>query len=371
MSGDFNGKDYDAYFAALERRLDNSSYSRPVPSSESVVQTAVRNKTSKKPRRLRKSVIAVFLAVSLLVVGVAFKAAVSKPDAVPEKNLQDNPLKVDEKEEKITKTSFSFSEDTLDIPSENDAQCGIVINKTDGSVIAQRQAHKKAYPASTVKIMTLLVAAENIVDMDAPFTMTTDITDPLYLADASVAGFLNGETVPLRDMLYGMILPSGADAAMALAITAAGSEEAFVELMNKKAEELGLENTHFTNVSGLHDENNYSTVYDMAIMLDAAMENELCRMVLSTYQYTTTVTPQHPEGILLSGTLFSYMYGTEPETATILGGKTGFVNESGYCVASFGKANESEDEYIVVTFGNSSKWPAFYGQIDLYKEFAK
>ena len=65
------------------------------------------------------------------------------------------------------------------------------------------------------------------------------------------------------------------------------------------------------------------------------------------------------------------MYGTEPETATILGGKTGFVNESGYCVTSFGKSNSSDEEYIVVTMGNSSKWPAFYGQIDLYKEFAK
>ena len=141
--------------------------------------------------------------------------------------------------------------------------------------------------------------------------------------------------------------------------------------MNKKVKELGLKNTHFDNVTGLHSEQNYSTAYDMAVILDAALQNELCKKVLSTYQHTTAVTAQHPEGILLSSTLFNYMYGTEPVTATILGGKTGFVNESGYCIASYGAANENGTEYIVVTLGNSARWPAFYGQIDLYKEFAK
>ena len=219
--------------------------------------------------------------------------------------------------------------------------------------------------------MTLLVAAENITDFEDTFTMTLDITDPLFVAGASVAGFLNGEEVTMTDLLYGTILPSGADAAMGLAIKVAGSEKAFVKLMNEKVKELRLQNTHFANVTGLHDEENYSSAYDMAIILDAAMQNELCRTVLSTYQHTTRVTEQNPEGILLSSTLFTYMYGDEPETATILGGKTGFVNESGYCIASFGKANESQNEYIVVTLGNSARWPAFYGQIDLYKEFAK
>ena len=97
----------------------------------------------------------------------------------------------------------------------------------------------------------------------------------------------------------------------------------------------------------------------------------ICKKVLSAYQYTTAVTPQHPEGILLSSTLFTYMYGNEPVTATILGGKTGFVNESGYCIASYGENNENGNEYIVVTLGNSARMPAFFGQIDLYKEFAK
>ena len=191
------------------------------------------------------------------------------------------------------------------------------------------------------------------------------------MAEASVAGFLNGETITMTDLLYGLILPSGADAALALAEKISGSEAEFVKLMNQKVKALGLKDTHFVNTSGLYDSDHYSTAYDMAVILETALKNPVCKKVLSTYQYTTSVTPQHPEGIPLSATLFEYMYGTEPETATILGGKTGFVNEAGYCIASYGTGKATNDEYIVVTLKNSSRWPAFYGQIDLYKQFAK
>jgi len=177
--------------------------------------------------------------------------------------------------------------------------------------------------------------------------------------------------VSMNDLLYGLILPSGADAAMGLAVKIAGNEAAFVKLMNKKAKELGLKDSNFTNCTGLYNENNYTSAYDLAIILDAAMKNKLCREILSSYQHTTAKTEQNPNGILLSSTLFTYMYGTEPETAVITGGKTGFVNEAGYCIASFGRNTAGTEEYIVISMGNSSKWPAFYGQIDLYKQFAK
>ena len=150
----------------------------------------------------------------------------------------------------------------------------------------------------------------------------------------------------------------------------AGSEEEFVKLMNKKADELGLKDTHFTNSSGLYDKDHYTTAEDMAVIIRAAMKNPLCREVLSTYQYTTAKTPQHPDGIELTSTLFSYMYGTEPEGADILGGKTGFVNESGYCIATFGKSDNGT-EYVCVTLKGVSLWPTVYDQIDLYSRYAK
>ena len=167
------------------------------------------------------------------------------------------------------------------------------------------------------------------------------------------------------------IVASGADAAMGLAEKISGSESDFVNLMNEKAEELGLEDTHFSNSSGLFDSEQYTSAYDMAIILETAIQDPLRRKILSTYQYTTAPTPQHPEGIALSSTLFDYMYGTEPETATIQGGKTGFINEAGYCIASYGANNTTGNEYIVVTLKNSSRNPAIFGQIDLYKQFAE
>ncbi len=383
MSDNFGNNNYDAYFKILEENLEKSRLNgteTPKRTVSSKVDTNGRRAAKKRRKRgvygvfrLRKSVLALVI-VLVIIISVAFiLPAGKKPDVTPqeESKPQNNVTTTDEKETEVPKTVFSITPDTTFIPATNDARNVIIVDKRDNTIVAERYAYQRAYPASTTKIMTLLTAVEHITDYSETFTMTYEITDPLYVEDASVAGFLNGEKVNMTDLLYGTILPSGADAAMALAVHIAGSEENFVKLMNEKVAELGLADTHFDNVTGLHSENNYSTAYDMAIILDAALKNSLCKEVLSTYQYTTAVTPQHPEGILLSSTLFTYMYGTEPETATILGGKTGFVNESGYCIASYGSNNATNNEYIVVTLGNSARMPAFFGQIDLYKEFVK
>ena len=368
-------KGYGDYFESLEKQL-NKPANKPAESevSEVVPKTQKRKKKGLigGVYRIRKSVIAVVLAIILIIVSVV--AISSTGDSSDGKADSKNTASSSAKKENVEgakKIVYKSSKEKVDILSTNDAKHAIIIDKKTNTIVAERKAHEKAYPASTTKIMTLLVAAEHLKDMEDTFTMTLAITDPLFVAEASVAGFLNGEQVTVRDLFYGTMLPSGADAAMGLAIKTAGSEEEFVKLMNEKVKELGLKNTHFANATGLHDKENYTTAYDLAIILDSAMQNEFCRKVLSTYQHTTAITPQHPEGILLSNTIFEYMYGTEPETATILGGKTGFVNESGYCIASFGKNNETGNEYIVVTLGNGGRWPAFYGQIDLYKEFAK
>ena len=140
------------------------------------------------------------------------------------------------------------------------------------------------------KSMTILVAAENLKSLDDTVTITIDITDYCFVNDCSVVGYELGESVTVRELLYGTILPSGADAALALAIYVAGSHEAFVELMNQKAEELGIaDTTHFTNCVGLYNEAHHCTVRDMAVILNAAMENELCREVLGARTYETAM----------------------------------------------------------------------------------
>lgn len=242
-----------------------------------------------------------------------------------------------------------------------------LIDVNNNSVIAGKSTDTKIYPASMTKVMTLIVAVENLKSLDDSIEMTADIIDPLVREQASRAGFEPGERASAKDMLYGLILPSGADCSVGLGKLICGSEEGLVELMNKKCEELGLTGTHFTNTSGLHNENHYTTPVEMAMILEYAMTNETCAEVLSTYQYTTAPSEIHPEGILLTSTMFSRMYGDEVNTVTINGGKTGYTNEARNCLVSM--ATRGDDKYIAVTAGGGNRWHVIFDDFNLYGNY--
>lgn len=260
------------------------------------------------------------------------------------------------------------SADYKDITSEKVKSAYISLVDIDShEIIAGRQYDAKIYPASMTKVMTLIIAVENIRDMNDTFTMTTELIDPLVRENASRAGFDPGEKVTANDLLYGLILPSGADAAQALARMIAGSEEEYAGLMNAKCAEIGLKNTHFANTSGLYDADQYTTPVEMGMIMEYAMQNELCAKVLSTYQYTTAPSPQHPGGIALTSTMFSRMYGTEAEGVTITAGKTGYITESGNCLVSY--AVKGDKHYVCVTSGGTNKWDSIFDDIELYGNY--
>lgn len=261
----------------------------------------------------------------------------------------------------MTSNTLSFDKDLVN------SEYGVLIDTENNTILAQRGCNDKIYPASLTKIMTLIVAVENIKDLDSTFTMTYQILNPLINADASRAGFEEKENVKMIDLLYGAILPSGADATVGLAEAISGTEENFVKLMNEKAEQMGLKSTHFMNTSGLFDENHYSTTVEMAMILQYALKNDLCRIILSTYQYTTSATPQHPEGIPLESDMFSRMYGTEVENVTILGGKTGYTIEAGNCLASFAEKNGKE--FIAVTTSASGRYKPIFDAFEIYRNY--
>ena len=365
-------KDYGDYFEKLEQRL--SGREQPAPARPKAAPVPA--KKSKRFRVIRIRPIALFgllFLVLLLVVLIPLLSALkgeTKATAPSPAQAQTSSLP---KESNPAAPSVTFSEtdQTVPAPASNDAESLLMAEIDSGHIVTARNPHKRMSPASTTKIMTVLTASDLITDYDDVFEMTIEITDAMYLAEATVAGFSAGERVTVLDLMYGTILPSGGDAALGLAIKLAGSEAAFAEKMNQKAAALGLTGSHFVNVTGLYHADHYTTAYDLAVILCEALKDPVVKKVLSTYRYTTKATAQHPDGIELSATLFDYMYGTEPETATILGGKTGFVNESGYCIASYGANNATGKEYVAVTLKNSGRWPAFYGQIDLYKDFAK
>lgn len=229
----------------------------------------------------------------------------------------------------------------------------ILIDLTDHEVVSEIGSTERIYPASLTKMMTAIVSIENIKDVDEKVTMPEDIFDDLKQKNASVAGFEPGETVTAGDLLYGMILPSGADAAVGMACHIAGSEAQFVAMMNDKAKSLGMKHTHFTNVTGLHDDNHYSTLSDLSELLEYALKNETFRKVFTTSVYETTKTKAHPNGLVLESTLFSKVSIEALEELTILGGKTGFTDKAGLCLATL--ATNHQKEYILITANAKGK----------------
>ena len=241
-----------------------------------------------------------------------------------------------------------------------------LLDVNNHKIIAGKLADSKIYPASMTKVMTLIVVSENIDKMPQTYTFGFEMLNRLYVEEASVAGFLEGETVDVEDLMYGLVLPSGADAAEALAIMVAGSNEEFAKLMNEKCQELGLKYTHFTNPTGLYDEEQYTTPSEMAMIMEYAMKDETRAKVLGTYQYKTKATAQHPEGIQLTSTMYSRIYGNEAPGVLVTGGKTGYTNEAGSCLVSYAVTNKG-NAYVFCTGGATYRWAPVYDEIYVYK----
>lgn len=267
--------------------------------------------------------------------------------------------------------SFESTADSVTINSgEVISTNAILIDESTDTIVASKGAYERISPASMTKVLTVLVAAEHITeeDLDDTFTMTTEITDYAYVNDCSAVGFAKDEKVTVRDLFYGTVLPSGADAAVGLATYVAGSHEAFVDMMNAKLEALGLSGSaHFTNCVGLYDDNHYCTVYDMAVIMKAAMQNELCREFLSKHKYTTTATTEHPEGIEISNWFLRRIEDKEVG-GEVLCAKTGYVVQSQNCAVSYGTFAD-ETPYICVTAGSTSSWRCIYDHVEIYNRY--
>lgn len=240
----------------------------------------------------------------------------------------------------------------LDISGIN-SPYAILIQARNGKTVGDINGEQRIYPASLTKMMTCLTAIEEIGNLNKEITLTQEMFAGLYEQNATQAGFQPGETVRAVDLLYGVMLPSGAECCIALADTIAGSEEGFVELMNKKADKLGMKDTHFMNSTGLHDLEHYSTAGDMAVLLKAALKNDTFREIIESPWHSTPPTNIHPDGITYYSTMFKNLSDPAVTGGKIMGGKTGYTGEAGHCLASF--AEIEGVEYILVTAGASDE----------------
>ena len=218
------------------------------------------------------------------------------------------------------------------------AKGAISVELSTGKVVYEKNAHEKMYPASTTKVMTALLVLENCnldEKVKVSYEAIQDVPNGYSNANLQV-----GEEMSVKDMLYALMVPSANEAANALAEHVAGSVESFATMMNTRAEELGCETTHFVNPNGVHNENHYSSAYDLYLITREAMKNENFRKIVSTSKYTLPATKSYPENnrtYINTNKLIVYNSSNRADNyyyKDAIGIKTGYTSQAGNCLIS-------------------------------------
>ncbi|MEY8402432.1 D-alanyl-D-alanine carboxypeptidase family protein [Oscillospiraceae bacterium 44-34] len=224
----------------------------------------------------------------------------------------------------------------------------VLLDASHGEVLYDMKANERAYPASTTKVMTALLVVEAIqTGQFSPETVV--IVNGTAVQDIPssyvTSGFKAGEEITVEELLYCLMLPSSCDAANVLAEAVDGSIEDFVAHMNRRASELGCQGTHFTNTYGRHNEEHYSTAYDLSLIMQAALEYDLFRTIIKTAAHTVPATNMSEEryffntnGLISNNWYSGYVYDK------CIGGKTGNTDEAGRCLVA---AAEDGDELLI------------------------
>ena len=210
--------------------------------------------------------------------------------------------------------------------------------------LESKEQNKIVPIASLTKIMTAIVCIENIDDLNQTVVVNLPQVQSYYNEEYSVAGLKDGQEISYYDLIATMLIPSGADSASCIALNVFGDYSRFIKEMNDKAKEIGMNSTSFSNPIGADDSNNYSTVYDVALMMKYALENDTLKKLMSEYEYTTK-----DGSITVKNALFvlADLYGAD--VSKITGGKTGMTGDAGYCLASF--SENTEKPLICIVLG--------------------
>ncbi len=223
----------------------------------------------------------------------------------------------------------------------------------NSQVMFAQGIHEKAYPASITKIITAILAIK-YGDMDDVVTVSQNA---VTLEEGStMCGFQAGDMVTMDELFHGLLIYSGNDAAMAIAEHLGGSVEHFVEMMNEEVLALGATNTHFVNPTGLHDDDHYTTAYDIYLMLNEALNYDYFVEVMQMSAYTLTLSRGGEEVQTYLDSTDQYLTGVEtaPAGVTVLGGKTGTTSKAGSCLAILSQ-NEYGAPYISIVLNANTK----------------
>lgn len=253
-------------------------------------------------------------------------------------------------------------------PTFNDGETAILIDAGNGNVLFEKESNKRMYPASTTKVMTALLTFEAIergeISLGSEIEITSEMIDGLD-PTGSTMSLKVGEVVSLENLLKGMLIPSGNDAACSIATAVGKSTATFVDMMNAKAQELGCVDTHFANPDGLHDDNHYTTAADMAKIARAAMQHYDFRNIVDCVHIKIPPTNMSPERYYINtnGLLSTMRY---PNFAYkgATGIKTGFTQKAGNCLVSSVKRDGME--FIGVVYGGKEVANSHNGTINMF-----
>ena len=255
--------------------------------------------------------------------------------------------------------ALAYDTDTPEDLSDSDitAASAILIDGHTGRVLYSKDAHTKRYPASTTKIMTLMIALENVSDLDETITIPKEANE--YPEGSSLVGLYTGEEMTWRTLLTTFFICSGNDAGIAIAVLVAGDESSFVDMMNARAQELGCDDTHFANPHGFHDPDHYTTASDLATIALEAMKNETFREIASTTHYTIPANNKRSEETTKwtknqfiarndTSMKYKYQYGT--------GIKTGYTSKAGSTFVGSASKDGVDLISVVLLSTTEGKW---------------
>ena len=247
--------------------------------------------------------------------------------------------------------NFSFASEQLETYSAAD----LIVESSTGKIIYEKNSREKRYPASTTKVMTALLTLEKCNLSDIATVSADAIILPSGYSNANLQA---GEQISIENLLYALLVKSANEAATVLAEHIAGSVENFSNMMNERAKELGCENTHFVNANGIHNEDHYTTAYDLFLITKEAMKNETFRKIVSTPSYTLPATNKYPTAdryLKNTNDLIRVNKSTRADNyyyQYAIGVKTGYTKEAKNCLIS--ASNKDGLEFISVVLGAGS-----------------
>lgn len=234
------------------------------------------------------------------------------------------------------------------------SSAAILVEASTGKILYEKNAYEKMYPASTTKVMTAILVLENC-DLNEMATVSHNAIYSLPNGYVN-ANLQEGEEISVKDLMYALMVKSANDAAIVLAEHISGSVENFADKMNEKAKEIGCKNTHFVNPNGIHNENHYTTAYDLYLMASYGMKNETFRKYVSTTSYTLPATNKYPTNDRICLTTNDML---RPKSKyydeNVIGIKTGYTAEAKNCLIAGAQGNDTELISVILHSGTNAE----------------